>query len=52
MNRTGGITISGTGGRIAVNNTFEERLRLLQRDALPAIRVILFGDNKNRKFRD
>ena len=48
----GGITISGTGGKIDINNTFEERLKLLETDALPSIRVILFGENENRKFRD
>lgn len=42
----------GTGGKIDINNTFEERLKLLETDALPSIRVILFGDNKNRKFHD
>jgi len=44
--------IVGTGGRIDINNTLEERLRLLESDALPSIRVILFGENENRKFRD
>jgi len=48
----GGISISGTNGRIDINNTFEERLRLLETDALPVIRSILFGENENRKFRD
>lgn len=48
----GGITISGTGGKIDINNTFEERLKLLETDALPSIRVTLFGDNQNRKFHD
>lgn len=50
--RAGGITISGTGGRIDINNTFEERLRLLESDALPNIRLTLFGENQNRKFYD
>jgi V-type H+-transporting ATPase subunit E len=44
--------LTGTGGRIDINNTFEERLKLLETDALPSIRVILFGDNQNRKFKD
>jgi V-type H+-transporting ATPase subunit E len=44
--------ISGTGGKIDINNTFDERLKLLEIDALPSIRVTLFGDNQNRKFRD
>jgi V-type H+-transporting ATPase subunit E len=48
----GGVTLSGTGGRIALNNTFEERLKLLESEALPSIRVTLFGENQNRKFHD
>ena len=50
--RSGGVTISGTGGRIDINNTFEERLRLLETDALPSIRTTLFGENQNRRFHD
>jgi V-type H+-transporting ATPase subunit E len=48
----GGISISGTNGRIDINNTFEERLRLLETESLPVIRSILFGENENRKFKD
>ncbi|KAH7359910.1 vacuolar ATP synthase subunit E [Pyrenochaeta sp. MPI-SDFR-AT-0127] len=48
----GGAFVVGTGGRIDINNTFEERLRLLETEALPSIRVTLFGENDNRKFRD
>ncbi|CAO2651231.1 Nn.00g095280.m01.CDS01 [Neocucurbitaria sp. VM-36] len=48
----GGAVIVGTGGKIDINNTFEERLRLLETQALPSIRVSLFGENDNRKFRD
>jgi V-type H+-transporting ATPase subunit E len=50
--RSGGAMIVGTGGRIDINNTLEERLRLLESDALPSIRVTLFGENENRKFHD
>ncbi|KAF2669245.1 putative ATP synthase subunit E [Microthyrium microscopicum] len=50
--RTGGVTISGTGGKIEINNTLDERLRLLESEALPSIRHTLFGDNKNRRFHD
>ena len=50
--RSGGATIVGTGGRIDINNTLDERLRLLESDALPSIRVTLFGENENRKFHD
>ncbi|EEQ87183.1 V-ATPase V1 sector subunit E [Blastomyces dermatitidis] len=48
----GGVFIIGTAGKIDINNTFEERLRLLEIDALPAVRETLFGKNKNRKFYD
>ncbi|KAI1434798.1 ATPase, V1/A1 complex, subunit E [Xylaria sp. CBS 124048] len=48
----GGISIVGGGGKIEINNTFEERLRLLQSSALPAVRKALFGPNPNRKFFD
>jgi len=48
----GGLIIVGGGGKIDINNTFEERLSLLQENALPAIRSTLFGKNENRKFYD
>lgn len=50
--RAGGVAITGGNGKIDINNTFEERLRLLETDALPSIRLTLFGENKNRKFHD
>ncbi len=52
VSRSGGAIIVGTGGRIDINNTLEERLRLLENDALPSIRALLFGENENRKFHD
>lgn len=42
----------GGNGQIEINDTFEERLRLLQESALPSIRTTLFGKNPNRKFYD
>ncbi|KAI5289910.1 V-ATPase V1 sector subunit E [Ascosphaera acerosa] len=48
----GGVIIVGGNGKIEINNTFEERLRLLERDALPSVRETLFGKNPNRKFYD
>jgi len=48
----GGIIIVGTGGKITINNTLEERLRLVQQDSLPAVRASVFGENPNRKFHD
>lgn len=48
----GGVSIVGGNGKIELNNTFEERLRMCETDALPSVRVVLFGDNANRKFHD
>ncbi|CAL5869101.1 uncharacterized protein PFLUO_LOCUS3329 [Penicillium psychrofluorescens] len=48
----GGVVIVGGKGKIDINNTFEERLRLLEIDALPAVRETLFGKNENRRFYD
>ncbi|KAL4772615.1 ATPase, V1/A1 complex, subunit E [Aspergillus nidulans var. acristatus] len=48
----GGVVITGGGGKIEINNTFEERLRLLEIDALPVVRETLFGKNANRRFHD
>ena len=52
IHRSGGVTIVNSTGRIDINNTFEERLRLLQTESLPSVRATLFGENKNRKFKD
>lgn len=48
----GGVIIIGGQGKIEINDTFEERLRLLEIDALPAVRETLFGKNENRRFYD
>ncbi|ETI23598.1 hypothetical protein G647_05400 [Cladophialophora carrionii CBS 160.54] len=48
----GGVFVLGSNGKIELNNTFDERLRMLESDALPSIRLTLFGDNQNRKFKD
>jgi len=50
MDSSGGISIVGGGGKIEINNTFDERLILLQENALPSIRLTLFVKNENRKF--
>ena len=52
MHSAGGIVIVGGGGKIDINNTLEERLKLLETDALPMIRTTLFGHNENRRFFD
>ena len=46
------MVVLGAGGKIDVNNTLEERLRLLESDALPMVRTSLFGKNENRRFYD
>ncbi|KAF6219550.1 hypothetical protein HO133_004019 [Letharia lupina] len=48
----GGVSIVGGGGKIDINNTLDERLKLLETDALPMVRTILFGKNENRRFYD
>lgn len=48
--RNGGVLLRGYGSRITVNNTLDERLRLLQERMLPEIRESLFGKNENRRF--
>ena len=52
VHRAGGVSIVGGKGKIDICNTFEERLKLLEEDALPAMRIALFGQNENRKFFD
>ncbi|OLL25581.1 V-type proton ATPase subunit E [Neolecta irregularis DAH-3] len=46
----GGVTISGLNGKIEIVNILDERLRLLESEALPFIRVTLFGKSETRKF--
>ncbi|KAL8868178.1 MAG: hypothetical protein Q9198_008272 [Flavoplaca austrocitrina] len=49
---SGGVSVVGGAGRIDINNTLDERLKLLETDALPMVRTSLFGKNVNRKFSD
>ncbi|KAG4303177.1 hypothetical protein PCK1_000515 [Pneumocystis canis] len=51
-NGLGGVIIFEANKNVSINNTFEERLNLLKIDALPIIRLILFGKSENRKFYD
>ncbi|KAI6121207.1 ATPase V1 A1 complex subunit E [Pisolithus sp. B1] len=46
----GGIKLASGNKRITIDNTLDERLRLLEDKMLPEIRVDLFGPNSNRKF--
>lgn len=48
----GGIIMKGISGKIEVDNTLVERLSLLEDDALPSIRMTLFGKSKSRRFYD
>ena len=52
LGRSGGVSIVGGGGKIDINNTLDERLKLLETDALPMVRTTLFGKNEGRKFYD
>lgn len=47
---SGGVFVTGSGGKIELNNTFEERLKMCETDALPNARRTLFGENENRRF--
>ncbi|EDK36718.1 hypothetical protein PGUG_00816 [Meyerozyma guilliermondii ATCC 6260] len=46
----GGVVVTNVSGKIEVDNTLEERLKLLSEEALPGIRLELFGPSKTRKF--
>ncbi|KAI1798155.1 ATPase V1/A1 complex subunit E [Ganoderma leucocontextum] len=46
----GGIKLVSGTKRITIDNTLDERLRLLEDRMLPEIRTDLFGSNPNRKF--
>jgi len=48
----GGVIIVGTGGKITINDTLEERLKNIEADSLPAVRANVFGENPHRKFYD
>ncbi|KAI0330288.1 ATPase V1/A1 complex subunit E [Cubamyces sp. BRFM 1775] len=46
----GGVQLVSGNERITLDNTLDERLRLLEDRMLPEIRTDLFGPNANRKF--
>ncbi|CCM03448.1 uncharacterized protein FIBRA_05581 [Fibroporia radiculosa] len=46
----GGVKLQSGNRRITLDNTLDERLRLLENSMLPEIRNNLFGPNSNRKF--
>lgn len=49
---SGGVILINGTGKIEVNNTLDERLTILSEEALPAIRLELFGISTTRKFFD
>ncbi|ODQ64565.1 vacuolar ATP synthase subunit E [Nadsonia fulvescens var. elongata DSM 6958] len=49
---SGGVIVLNGTGKIEVNNTLEERLKLASDESLPAIRTAVFGPSKTRKFFD
>lgn len=48
----GGVIVINKSGKIEVNNTLDERLKLLSEEALPGLRLELFGISTSRKFFD
>ncbi|XP_059170181.1 V-type proton ATPase subunit E 1-like [Physella acuta] len=48
----GGVIVSAHGDKIRINNTMNERLKLISRQMQPELRETLFGPNPNRKFKD
>jgi V-type H+-transporting ATPase subunit E len=46
------MCIIGGNGKIEINNTLEERLRICESNAMPSVRTTLFGKNANRRFYD
>ncbi|KAG4306178.1 hypothetical protein PORY_000166, partial [Pneumocystis oryctolagi] len=46
----GGVIIFETTKNISINNTLEQRLDLLKKEALPVVKLTLFGQSENRKF--
>lgn len=49
---SGGVVVTNETGKIEVNNTLDERLKLLSEEALPGLRLELFGISETRKFFD
>lgn len=46
----GGIILYNESGNIIINNTLEERLKLLEETCLPQIRTAVFGPSPSRAF--
>lgn len=48
----GGVVVENGEGKIVIDNTFEERLKILSQNSLPQIRHAIFGPSPTRKFFD
>lgn len=48
----GGVILRNKTGKIEVDNTLEARLKLLSEQALPGVRLEMFGPSESRKFFD
>lgn len=46
----GGLLMTAQNGKIQLDNTLEQRLRLLEEQILPELRFDLLGPNEHRKF--
>lgn len=49
-NIAGGVVVISGSGKVEVKNTLEERLQILSQEALPGVRLELFGSSATRKF--
>lgn len=47
---TGGIMLYNEAGNILIDNTLEQRLKLLEETCLPQIRTVVFGPSASRTF--
>lgn len=47
---TGGIMLYNEAGNIIIDNTLEQRLKLLEETCLPQIRTVVFGPSESRTF--
>lgn len=52
LSLAGGVKATNKTGKIEVDNTLEERLKILSEEALPGVRLELFGPSPTRKFFD
>lgn len=51
-NSAGGVILRNKTEKIDVDNTLEARLKLLSKQALPGVRLEMFGASESRKFFD